>query len=136
MSGATVLDVQLYATYAMLIVDAGDVETTVTVSLTGNVVSETITYLETYRDNTVSDGMDVVIENPFVTSINHAMQVAAYVRDLYLKRSRYKVPYIGYPQLEPGDKISLSTMYGNSVVEVTHNKIEFNGGWTGTAEVI
>lgn len=135
-SGATVLDVQLYATYAMLIVDAGDVETTVTVSLTGNVVSETITYLETYRDNTVSDGMDVVVENPFVTSINHAMQVAAYVRDLYLKRSRYKVPYIGYPQLEPGDKINLSTMYGNSVVEVTHNKIEFNGGWTGTAEVV
>ena len=84
----------------------------------------------------IADGMDVTIDNPLITSTDHAQQVAEYVKNYYLRRNEYKISYLGYPQLVAGDKIDLSTIYGSDVVEVKNNTIEFNGGWTGTMEVI
>ena len=80
--------------------------------------------------------MDVVIDNPLITNIAHAQQVATYVRDYYLRRNSYTISYIGYPQAEPVDKISLTTIYGSNDVDVLSNVISFNGGWSGTMEAM
>lgn len=135
LSGATLNSAVYYSSYAVFDITAST-NATVTINLTGTVVDQTVTYIETYRDEIVSDGKDVTIENPFVTSVAHAQQVAAYVLKYYLKRSSYTVPYLGYPQLEAGDSISLETVYGSADVEVTENTIKFNGGWEGTASAI
>lgn len=135
LSGAALNSAVFYASYAVFDITASD-NSTVTISLTGTVIDQTITYIETYRDNVVTDGKDVTIENPFITSVAHAQQVAAYVLEYYLKRNAYTVPYLGYPQLEAGDSINLETVYGSGDVEITENTIKFNGGWEGTASAI
>lgn len=135
-SGATLTSAQYYASYAVLTITASTSGATVKVTLSGKVIDVTVSFLETYRNTTIADGKDITIENPLITSTAHAQQVAEYVKNYYLRRNEYKIPYIGYPQLEAGDKINLSTVYGADVVEVKNNTIEFNGGWTGTLEVI
>lgn len=134
-SGATLTSAVYYASYAVLTVTAGT-NAAVTVTLSGTVIDQTITYIETYRDSVVTDGKDVTIENPFITSVAHAQQVAAYVLEYYLKRNAYTVPYLGYPQLEAGDSINLETVYGSGDVDITENTIKFNGGWEGTASAV
>lgn len=134
-SGATLTSAVYYASYAVLTVTA-EANAAVTVTLSGTVIDQTITYIEIYRNSIVTDGKDVTIENPFITSVAHAQQVAAYVLEYYLKRNAYTVPYLGYPQLEAGDSINLETVYGSGDVDVTENTIKFNGGWEGTASAI
>ena len=135
-SGATLIAAEYYASYAILTVTALSTNANVEITLTGYIIYSTVSYLETYRDATVVDGMDVVIENPFITNVSHATQVAAYVENYYLLRNEYSISYIGYPQAEPGDKIDLTTIYGTEEVEIKNNTIEFNGGWSGTMEVV
>lgn len=135
-SGATLTSARYYASYAILTVTASESGATVKVTLSGKVINSTVSYIETYRNISIADGMDVTIDNPLITSTDHAQQVAEYVKNYYLRRNEYKISYLGYPQLVAGDKIDLSTIYGSDVVEVKNNTIEFNGGWTGTMEVI
>lgn len=135
-SGATLTSAQYYSSYAILTVSASASGATVSVTLTGNVIDSTVSFLETYRNLSVVDGKDVTIENPFITSTGHAQQVAEYVKNYYLRRNEHKISYLGYPQAEAGDKIQLSTIYGSDVVEIKNNTVTFNGGWTGVLEVI
>ena len=135
-SGATLTSARYYASYAILTITASESGATVKVTLSGKVIDSTVSYIETYRNISIADGMDVTIDNPLITSTDHAQQVAEYVKNYYLRRNEYKISYLGYPQLVAGDKIDLSTIYGSDVVEVKNNTIEFNGGWTGTMEVI
>ena len=135
-SGATLTSARYYASYAILTVTASESGATVKVTLSGKVIDSTVSYIETYRNISIADGMDVTIDNPLITSTDHAQRVAEYVKNYYLRRNEYKISYLGYPQLVAGDKIDLSTIYGSDVVEVKNNTIEFNGGWTGTMEVI
>lgn len=135
-SGATLTSARYFASYAELVVTPSSSGAIVKVTLNGTVIDSTVSYLETYRNTVIADGKDVTIENPLITNTVHAQQVANYVRDYYLRRNEYKIPYVGYPQVEAGDKLELSTIYGSDIVEVKNNTIEFNGGWTGTMEVI
>ena len=135
-SGATLTSAQYYASYAILTITANESGATVKVTLSGKVIDSTVSYLETYRNTSIADGMDVTVDNPLITSTDHAQQVAEYVKNYYLRRNEYKISYLGYPQLVAGDKIDLSTIYGRDIVEVKNNTIEFNGGWTGIVEVI
>lgn len=134
-SGATLVTARYYASYATLTLVTSS-EATVTVTLTGKEVSKTVAFIETYRNVAIADGMDVTIDNSLITDISHAQQVAAYVQNYYLKRTQYKLSYTGYPQLEPVDRIALSTVYGDVDVDVLGNTIQFNGGWSGTLEVL
>lgn len=135
-SGATLVSATYYASYAVLTISASDSGATVTVTLTGKIIDTNISYFEVYRDHAVVDGKDVTIENPFITELSNAKLVAEYVKNYYLKRSEYSIPYIGYPQAEPVDKINLKTTYGSSVVELKSNTIDFNGGWSGSINAI
>lgn len=135
-SGGTLVSARYYTSYAILIVEAAEESSVVEVTLQGVVIDSTISYLETYRDTTIADGKDVLVENPLITSVEHAILVAEYVKTYYMKRKEYKISYTGYPQAEPGDMIHLATVYGEDTVEIKSNKIDFNGGWSGVLEVV
>lgn len=132
-SGGTIISATYYASYAALTVSAG---TNITITLTGKKIDVTKSFIETYRDPLVTDGIDISIDNEFITEVEQLPQISEYVRRYYSRRTRYTIPYLGYPELEAGDKIQLSTIYGNSQPDVINNTIEFNGGWSGTVETI
>ena len=134
-SGASIQSARYYNSYAVLTVEAGT-DAAVQVELSGTPVEETVSYVELYRDQTITDGRDITVENPFITSVEHAARVAQYVLQYYSRRQTYSVPYIGYPQLEAGDSIVLETIYGAGDVSVLENTIKFNGGWSGTLGVL
>lgn len=133
-TGATLVSARYYASCAVLTVEAPAEESVVKVELNGKVIDSTVSYLETYRNETIADGRDIRIENPLVTTVQHAKLVAQYVERYYRNRKEYKIPYVGYPQVEPGDVLELSTTYGDALIEVKSNKIDFNGGWSGVIE--
>lgn len=131
---ATLVSARYYTSCAILTVEALAEDSIVTVSLDGTVIDSTVSYLETYRDDTITDGREITIENPLVTTVQHAKQLAQYVERYYRNRKEYKIPYTGYPQVEAGDVLELTTVYGHSLIEVKSNKIDFNGSWSGVLE--
>lgn len=135
-NGATVSDSQFYCSCAILTLVANGTNSVVKVTLTGKEIQQNVSYIQAYDDLSINDGRAIIVDNPFITNIDSAVKVAEHVKNYYLKRTKYSVPYIGYPQLEAGDRIRLHTIYGESAVDVTNNTITFNGGWTGAAEVI
>lgn len=135
-TNATIQSATYYASYAILTLVPSSSSTAVSVILTGTELVTTISYVELFLDSNVSNGRDITIEDPFITDITMATAVATYLQKYYGKRVAYSGSYLGYPQLEAGDHINYTSVYGDAVVDVTSNKITFNGAWTGTVEVI
>lgn len=135
-TGATLKSAKYYASYAVLILEGTKEGVETEVTLIGKEVVQQVAYIEVFNDTTISSGRDITVENPFITSIEHAKKVAEYIKPYYIKRNSYKIKYLGYPQAEAGDKIKLETVYGKSDVEITGNTITFNGAWTGDMEVV
>lgn len=135
-TGATIKSSTFYASYAIIEVAAATTGANVTITLTGIELVQSVSYVQTYRDVNVADGIDVVVENPFITDSSRLAELTTFVQRYYQKRLTYKAPYTGYPELEPGDLVGIKTIYGEGNYEVTNNTIKFNGGWSGTMEVI
>lgn len=135
-SGGTLRSATYYASSAKLVVAPVSSGDEVTVTLTGKEVTTTVSSVETYRDTTIANGVDISIDSPFVTSLVQLSRITEYAKRYYNRRTRYKIPYIGYPELEAGDIINLTTVYGSDVADVVKNDIDFNGAWEGTLETI
>lgn len=133
-TGATLSSAVYYASYAVLTISAAAGGASVTIALTGTELKQTITYVPTFTDADVADGKDIVVENPFVTDSSQLTTLTNFIKKYYQKRNKYSAPYIGYPQLEAGDHIHITTIYGESDIDVTKNQIDFSGAWSGTAE--
>lgn len=125
-----------YLGYALLKLNPTTPGTTVNVVLNGQTIESTTTLVETYNNVKVSNGINVVIENPLITTTAYLSQQSAFIRRYYEKRTKYKMPYLGYLQLEPMDRIALKTIYGQDDVDVLSNNLKFNGGISGNIEVI
>lgn len=132
---SAIKNAKIFTSYAILTVQTSSAKT-VKIVATGVEIIKTVNLKEVYNDPAVTNGLEVVIENGLITSATHAQKVGEFVRDFYLKRSSFKQSYMGYPQLEPGDCIHYASVYGSDTVHVMRNHLEFNGGWSGTAEVI
>lgn len=84
-----------------------------------------------------ASGQDIVVDNPFITSRSHAEEVLNWVKKSLSRNTHYKVPYVGYPEVQAGDLVELDTKYDhNSDGVVAKNTIQFNGGFSGTMEVV
>lgn len=130
-ANGTLVSATYYCSYATLTLSGTG---QVTVELFGKEIEKTQAYIKTYNDSTVINGMEVTIDNPFITNMTTLNKVAEYVKNYYLKRNTYNISYIGYPELMSGDSINLTTKYGSGVVEVCNSQIDFNGAWTGKVE--
>ena len=135
--GATLVSFTPYSSSAIVVVQPSSGESaTATVVLQGFIVQGAVTYVQTYQDPSITAGLDVIIDNPFITETNSLNTLSSWIVDLYNRRQKISMAYIGYPEVEAGDTIKLSTVYkDNMLVQVLKNEISFNGAFEGTLEV-
>lgn len=127
-TGGTLISSNLYSTGAEIKVSGVG---TVSIVITGKELLSTITYIEYYNNPAVASGIDITVENELITNTESAQHVAQLVRDYYLKRQVYDIPYIIYPEITPYDLVVFNTSYGDDSGVVLEHHITFNGGWTG-----
>ena len=136
---ATNAQVQIGATYAramVLRIQPTVPEEPVTITITGEVIEESVTMLEVYNDPKIPRGVVVEVDNELITEVETASYLANYLVSYYKRRSYMSVAYLGYPELEAGDRISIPTNYGEDTGDIISAKLTFNGGFTGTLKVI
>jgi hypothetical protein len=111
-------------------------EEPVIITITGEVIEESVTMLEMYNDPKVPKGVEIEVDNELITEVETATRLANYLVGYYKRRNHMNVSYLGYPELEVGDRISIPTNYGDDVGDVIGAKLTFNGGFNGTLKVI
>lgn len=134
-SGATLISFTPYSNHATVEFDTGDTEKQVEITLSGYEVTKNQTYIETYRNESLSAGLDVTVDNPFITNTDKLKDLTDKLVSWYNKPQQLKVPYLGYPEVTAGDKIDLTTIYGNGEVSTIKSTLDFDGGFNGTLEV-
>lgn len=136
---ATNATVQIGATYAramVLRIQPTVPNEIVTVTITGEVIEESVTMLEMYHDPKIPRGVEVEVDNELITEVETATRLANYLVGYYKRRSHMNVQYLGYPELEAGDRISIPTAYGDDTGDIVSAKLTFNGGFNGTLNVV
>lgn len=134
-SGATLVKSTPYSGSVEIVVRTTAATATATITVTGKEVKSSVAYTTTYTDNTITQGLDVTVENPFITSTDKLQEITDWVKKWYSVSQRYTIPYLGYPELTAGDPLEVNTVYGDHSATVLGNKITFNGGFKGTLEV-
>ena len=136
-SGATLVSFTPYSSSAIVVVKpSSGSSATATVTLEGYEVKSSTTYVQTYQDTSLTAGLDVIIDNPFITETESLSALSDWIVGWYNRRQKMSMSYIGYPELEPGDTVNLSTIYKNNVkTQVLSNELSFNGAFDGTLEV-
>lgn len=134
-SGATLNSATFYARAAVLDVTAPDTETDVDITITGTIIEESKTWIQTYANTDVVDGLEVSVDNPLITEMATLRRVADATLQYYQKRTETKIPYLGYPELQTLDTVDVQSTYGNFSGDITDAKLSFNGGFDGTITV-
>jgi hypothetical protein len=109
---------------------------TTSIIITGEVIEESVTMLEMYNDPRIPRGVEIEVDNELITEVETATYLANYLAEYYKRRNHMSVPYLGYPELEVGDRIDIPTNYGDDTGDVVSAKLTFNGGFSGTLKVI
>lgn len=131
-TGATIATKSMYARGARITVDAPAGGINVSIQITGHIVDESTTWVQTYNDAGVTSGLEVTVDNPLVTEMATVMVLAKAVQNMYLRQVEATVPYTGYPELETGDTVKFSTNYGWLKGDISEVSLDFNGGFTGS----
>ena len=109
---------------------------TATIKIMGEVIEESVTMLELYNDPRIPRGVEIEVDNELITEVDTATRLADYLVSYYKRRNHMSVPYLGYPELEAGDRINIPTNYGEDTGDVVSAKLSFNGGFSGTLKVV
>ena len=91
---------------------------------------------EIYVDKTLgSVGLTKRLQNPLVSTEEHAQLLAEWIGNHYANNVHYTVKYRGEPRINAADIIhAYSDVKKDMQVEVTQNDISFNGKFSGTME--
>lgn len=135
-TGATVTASVYYARSAVLTIVAPAGGADVIIKINGTVVEEFVTFVTTYTNPEVSNGLEIEIDNPLMTEMSMATSLTSFLVDYYSKRIHLTVPYLGYPELELCDLISIPTTYGSSSGRIEKLNLSFNGGYDGSIEAV
>lgn len=135
-TGATLNSATFYARAAVLDITAPDAETDVSITITGKIVEESKTWIQTFADADVADGVEITVDNPLITEMATLQRVATVTKQYYQRRTKTTIPYLGYPELQTLDRISVESTYGNFTGDIKSTKLSFNGGFDGTVEVV
>lgn len=81
-------------------------------------------------------GVEKTCENPLITSVEQAMNVAAWLANYYTSNVLYSVSYRGDPRIQANDIVSLESQYlTNMQTYVESSTLSFNGAFSGTLEL-
>lgn len=137
--GATdvrVTQFEVYSSCVVMVVEAPADGRLVSIVLKGLEGKQSITQVQTYQNTTISQGLDIVIENPLITETERLQDLSDWIVHWYSKRQNLNIPYTGYPEVTAGDGCTVATVYSTLPdATVLSNKITFNGAFTGTLEV-
>ena len=134
-SGATILSQIYYARRAVLVVQASADGADVDLSIQGYIVDESTTFIQTYNDPEISDGVTVTLDNPLITEMSTVNVIAEIIKEYYLRRTEATIPYLGYPDLEVAQLLDFRTNYGEFPGEIKQLSLDFNGGFSGSLTV-
>lgn len=135
-SGATLVSFTGYSSSGVAVVKpTSGTSATVKLTVKGYEIKSAVTFVETYRDPSITHGLGVQVDNPFITETNSLQALTDWIVSWYQKRQGIEIPYSGYPEVMAGDEVDLTTVYGQHDTTVLGNKITFNGGFEGTLEV-
>lgn len=82
-------------------------------------------------------GEDCALESKLMQDRNHAEQYLDWMADVLKKRNVYSFDDRGFPELDIADIISTDTAFtDDKKVNLTSYKVTFNGGLSGTAQVL
>lgn len=92
---------------------------------------------EVYYTKTLGTvGAAITFENPLISTMSHAENVAKWLANYYANNVSYSVDYRGEPRLEALDYIFMdSDILNNLQVEVESHTLNFNGALSGTLEL-
>jgi hypothetical protein len=65
-----------------------------------------------------------------------ATYLANYLVSYFSRRNHLSIPYLGYPELEVGDRVDVPTTYGDDSGDIVSTKLSFNGGFSGTLDIV
>lgn len=133
-TGGAIASATYYAHAAVLVIEPTG--TLTTIKINGTPVVDSITYINVYKNADVENGLEITVNNPFITDVTQATKCANNIVSYYLKRTHLNVPYIGYPEVEPGDLVQIPDAYGNNKATVTNASITYNGGFKGQVEAV
>ena len=133
--GATLTGAIYYARGAVLTIVPPVSGADVSISITGYVVDESTTWIQTYYDSSVSSGLEITVDNPLITETETVKIVSDAVKNMYLRQVSATVPYLGYPELCTGDTVKLNTNYGWFQGDISKVSLDFNGGFDGSLKV-
>lgn len=135
-SGATITSEVYYARRAVITIVAAASGADVVLTINGNIVDESTTFIQTYDNPDIGSGVIVKVDNPLITEMDTLTRVAEITKNYYLRRKSIKVDYTGYPELETGDTLGFNTNYGAFDADVEGLTLEFNGGFNGTLSAV
>ena len=135
-TNATVSIVATYARAMVLDVTPSNPSSSVTVVVNGRLVEESTTFIETYNNPEVANGLEIEVDNALVTEMDTVASLTEFLVLYYSRRNHLQIPYLGYPELEVGDRITVPNKYGQSDGDIVGLSLTFNGGFSGTVDVI
>ena len=139
--GCVVTEFVSYGSSAKITVEPDGSNSSISIMLWGYEVAQSSTRVETYRNNSIAYGLDLVIDNPLIT---YECNIDGYFERLtqcvlrwYSRPQKVQMPYIGYPEVNAGDIANVTTTFQeNAKSYVSRNEIRFNGAFEGTMEVL
>ena len=134
-TGATLVSSSVYARAAVVTLFA-ILSTEAEITITGEVIEESVTMLEMYNDPKVPKGVEIEVDNELITDVETANALTNHLVNYYKRRNHMNVDYLGYPELEAGDRIGIPTNYGDDTGDIVSAKLTFNGGFNGKLKVI
>ncbi len=130
-TGGTLVSSKIYSREAILVVSVPADDTSVDIRLTGFVYEENRAVFETYRDDTIDKGLEITVDNPFITSTDFLGPINTATYAVHSRRHLASATYQGYPEMLGGDVLELMSRYGDVRGWVTRASIDYNGGWSG-----
>lgn len=86
--------------------------------------------------NTYHASGDIITwNNPLVSEVSMAQDIADWLGDYYLGDVTYQIPWRGDPRIDANDLFWLELKKDNlSLIRAYQNEMSFNGGWSGTLQ--
>lgn len=135
-TNATITVGATYARVMILEVTPIDISQPVSIVINGEEIAESVTMLEMYNNPEVPRGIEVEVDNELITEMETVEYLANYLVDYFSRRNHLSVSYLGYPELEVGDRIQVPTTYGDDFGDIIGTKLSFNGGFNGTLDIV
>lgn len=134
-SGATVTSTVFYARSAVITLVAPAEGDDISLEIFGKPVDVYSSTIRTYQNTDLKSGLELVVDNELITEMATLKALSNKLYSYYTRRKTLTMPYLGYPELETGDKIAVTTQYGSGNTDIVSAQLEYNGAFTGTLKL-